>query len=76
MPVLTHPLGVENRNESSFASREQAFLDMLYLYGDTHIDTPNGLDWNKIFDMLPIYQNQSMERRVRRAYKYQQENKP
>lgn len=75
MPVLIHSLGIENRNESSFASRERAFLDMLYLYGDTHVDNPNGLDWNKIFDMLPIYQNQSMERRVRRAYKDQQENK-
>jgi len=73
MSVLTHSLGIENRNESSFASRERAFLDMLYLYGDTQVDNPNGLDWNRIFDMLPIYQNQSMERRVRRAYKDQQE---
>jgi predicted transcriptional regulator of viral defense system len=73
MSVLTHSLGIENRNESSFASRERAFLDMLYLYGETQVDNPNGLDWNRIFDMLPIYQNQSMERRVRRAYKAQQE---
>lgn len=75
MSVLTHPLGVENRDESSFAGRERAFLDMLYLNGDTHVDNPNGLDWDKIFNMLPIYQNQSMERRVHRAYKDRQENK-
>lgn len=75
MSVLTHSLGIENRNESSFASRERAFLDMLYLYGETQVDNPNGLDWNRIFDMLPIYQNQSMERRVRGAYKDQQENR-
>ncbi|MDP1624185.1 MAG: type IV toxin-antitoxin system AbiEi family antitoxin domain-containing protein [bacterium] len=76
MSILTHPLGIENRNESSFASKERAFLDTLYLHGDTHVDNPNSLDWNKIFDMLPIYQNQSMERRVRRFYKHQRENKP
>lgn len=76
MDVLTHPLGIENRNESSFATRERAFLDMLYLHGDTHIDNPSGLDWNKVFDMLPIYRNQSMERRVCRLYKHQRGDKP
>lgn len=75
LSVLTDPLGIEHRDESSFASRERAFLDMVYLSGDTHLDNPTGLDWDRVFDLLPIYQNQSMERRVRRAYKDQQENR-
>lgn len=73
--VLTHPLGIEHRDESSFASRERAFLDMVYLSGGIHLDNPTGLDWDRVFDLLPIYQNQSMERRVRRAYKDQQESR-
>ncbi|MEW5941503.1 MAG: hypothetical protein AB1750_17695 [Chloroflexota bacterium] len=67
-PILINPVGVENRNETSLAARERAFLDTLYLHGDYHFDNLNGLDWNKVLDMLPIYQNQSMERRVRRLY--------
>lgn len=68
-PILINPVGVENRNETSLAVRERAFLDTLYLHGDYHFDNLNGLDWNKVMDMLPIYQNQSMERRVRRLYR-------
>ena len=68
-PVLANLMGVENRNETSFASRERAFLDTLYLHGDYYFDNLDSLDWNKVFDMLPIYQNQSMARRVRRLYK-------
>lgn len=69
MPILTHPMGVENKNETSFATRERALLDTLYLRGEYHIDNPKGLDWNKIFDMLLIYQNQRMASRVRKLYK-------
>lgn len=68
MPILTHPMGVENKNETSFATRERALLDTLYLRGEYHIDNPKGLDWNKIFDMLLIYQNQRMASRVRKLY--------
>jgi hypothetical protein len=68
-PVLANLMGVENRNETSFATRERAFLDTLYLHGDYYFDNLDSLDWNKVFDMLPIYQNQSMARRVRRLYK-------
>ncbi|NOH04932.1 MAG: type IV toxin-antitoxin system AbiEi family antitoxin domain-containing protein [Chloroflexi bacterium] len=69
MPILTHPMGVENKNETSFATRERAWLDTLYLRGEYQIDNPNGLDWNRIFDMLPIYHNQRMASRVRKLYK-------
>lgn len=69
MPILTHPMGVENKNETSFATRERALLDTLYLRGEYQIDNPNGLDWNKIFDMVPLYHNQRMAGRVRKLYK-------
>ena len=70
MPILTHSMGVESKQEVSFATKERAFLDSNYLRGDYQVDNPNSLDWDKVFAMLPIYQNQSMERRVRRYYKH------
>lgn len=69
MPILTHPMGIENKNEISSANRERAFLDTVYLQAGYQIDNLNGLDWDKIFEMLPIYQNQSMNKRVQRYYK-------
>lgn len=69
MSVLTNPMGIENRDEISLASKERAFLDTFYLRGDYHFDNLSSLDWEKAFGMLPIYQNQTMERRVRRLYK-------
>ena len=74
MPILTNPIGVVNENETSFATTERAFLDTFYIHGDYHFDNLSGLDWNKVLDMLPIYQNQSMEKRVRRLYKQVTQN--
>lgn len=68
-PILTDPMGVENRSETAFATKERAFLDTLYIHGDYHFDNLNGLDWDKVFKVLPIYQNQRMTRQVGRLYK-------
>ena len=69
MPILTTSPGVENRDEISVATKERAFLDTLYLYGDYHFDNLNGLDWSKVFEILPIYQNQRMTSQVHRIHK-------
>lgn len=68
-PVLTNPLGVENRDETSLATRERAFLDTFYIHNDYHFDNLNGLNWKKVFEILPIYQNQRMTSRVGKLYK-------
>ncbi|MBI5934150.1 MAG: type IV toxin-antitoxin system AbiEi family antitoxin domain-containing protein [Chloroflexi bacterium] len=72
--LLTNPIGVVNENETSFATTERAFLDTFYIHRNYHFDNLNGLDWNKVFNMLPIYQNQSMEKRVCRLYKQVTQN--
>ncbi len=74
--ILTNSSGVENREESSFATKERAFLDTLYIHADYHFDNLSSLDWNKVFDILPIYRNQRMAGRVRKLYKLQTGNKP
>ena len=67
--VLTDPAGVEHKDQSSFATKERAFLDTLYLNTDYHFDNLSGLDWNKVFEILPIYQNKRMTKMVEALYK-------
>jgi hypothetical protein len=67
--VLTDPAGVEHKDQSSFATRERAFLDILYLHTDYHFDNLSGLDWNKVFEILPVYRNKRMTRKVEGFYK-------
>ncbi len=64
MPVLINPLGIENRGESSFATKERAFLDTLYIHGDYYFDSLNGLNWDRVSEILPAYQNRRMAKQV------------
>ncbi len=63
--ILTHPAGVEHKDESSIATKERAFLDTLYINTDYHFDNLGGLDWNKVFEILPIYKNKRMIKMVK-----------
>lgn len=63
--ILTHAAGVEHKDESSIAIKERAFLDTLYINTDYHFDNLGGLDWNKVFDILPIYKNKRMAKIVK-----------
>jgi hypothetical protein len=67
--VLINSSGVENRDESSFATKERAFLDTLYLNRDYQFDNLGGLDWEEVLDMLPIYENKRMISKVKALYK-------
>ena len=73
--VLINAAGIEIAEETSMATKERAFLDMLYLKGDYHFDNIRALNWDKVFDILPIYQNQRLTKKVTRIFK-KQANKP
>ncbi len=66
--ILTHPAGVDHKDESSVATKERAFLDTLYINTDYHFDNLGGLDWGKVFEILPIYQNKRMVKKVAELY--------
>ena len=66
--VLTNPLGVKHSEETSIADKERAFLDTLYVNADYHFDNLSGVDWEKVFEILPIYENKRMEKRVNRLH--------
>lgn len=67
--VLTNSSGVEHLNETSLATRERAFLDALYINTDYHFDNLRSLDWDKVFEILPIYSNKRMAKKVNQLFK-------
>jgi hypothetical protein len=62
--LLTDPAGVLNKDGIAIATSERAFLDTLYLNTDYHFDNLAALDWDKVFEMLPLYENKRMARKV------------
>ncbi|MFA5995221.1 MAG: hypothetical protein WCW27_05250 [Patescibacteria group bacterium] len=73
--VLSDTIGIEHINDVAIASRERAFLDRIYVSKEYHFDNLDSLEWNKVFEILPIYRNKRMEKKVNEYYKYYQDNK-
>lgn len=73
--VLTNNIGIENKANYSIATKERAFLDVIYLNKDYHFDNLTPLDWNKAFEILPIYDNKRMVKRVQEYYQAAKDNK-
>jgi predicted transcriptional regulator of viral defense system len=67
-PILANAIGVEHRDESSIATKERAFLDTFYLNADYHFDNLGTLDWGKVSELLPIYSNRRMSKKVIKLY--------
>jgi len=72
--ILTSREGVDNKETYAIASKERAFLDTLYLNKEYHFDNLAPLDFDKIQEMLPLYDNKRMVRKVNDYFKdYQRE---
>lgn len=67
--ILTNSTGVENVNETSVATKERAFLDALYVNNDYYFDNLRSLDWDKVNQILPLYNNQRMAKKVSQLQK-------
>lgn len=67
--LLTDTTGVIVQDTYSIATSERAFLDMLYLHKNYYFDNLRPLDWDKVFEILPIYGgNERMEKVVNEHY--------
>lgn len=67
--ILTNNLGIGHKDNYSIASAERAFLDVVYFNTDYHFDNLSALNWDKVFETLPIYGgNKRMERAVKKYY--------
>lgn len=66
--VLTDAAGVLNQDGTAIATKERALLDTIYINTDYHFDNIGALDWDKVFDILPLYNNKRMAKKVREHY--------
>jgi predicted transcriptional regulator of viral defense system len=66
--ILTNHTGLEFKETYWIASPERAFLDLLYLNKNYHFDNLDPLNKEKIFEILPIYKNKALEKRVKEIY--------
>ena len=68
--ILTNTAGIENRGNYFAASKERAFLDVLYLNKDYHFDNLAPLDFGKIESLLAVYQNKRMDKQVKKYFEH------
>lgn len=73
--ILTNRIGVEAKGNYYIASPERAFLDTVYSNKDYHFDNLTSLNWEKVFEILPIYENKSVEKKVKKYHKSINETK-
>ncbi|MGD2246426.1 MAG: hypothetical protein PVI11_07765 [Candidatus Aminicenantes bacterium] len=67
--ILTNSLGIEKKGNCYIASKERAFLDMIYLNKNYHFDNLSSINWDICFEMLPIYDNKAMAKRLNSYHK-------
>ena len=67
--VLMNQSDIINKNNFCQASKERAFLDMIYLFKDYHFDNLDNLNWKKCFELSKIYYNKELTKRLQKYYK-------
>ncbi len=67
--ILTSGAGIEHKENYSIATPERAFLDVLYLNKDYYFDNLSSLNRDKVFEILPVYDNQRMTKKIKEIFK-------
>ena len=62
--IIINMVGIERVGNLNIATPERAFLDMYYLYPTFYFDYPDILKKDLIKEILPIYRNKNLEKRV------------
>ena len=73
--VLSDTTGIEYKDGVTIATKERAFLDRIYVSKDYHFDNLDLLDWDKVFQILPIYHNKRMGKKVKEFFEFYKSNK-
>lgn len=69
--ILYNPTGIDNKSNYSIATTERAFLDMIYLFPKYYFDNFSSIKWKKCFELVAIYKNQQL---IKRLNKYHKQN--
>lgn len=68
--VLSSTGGIDHTAGTATAIKERAFLDRIYVSKDYHFDNLDELNWDKVFEILSIYGNKRMEKKVKTYFEY------
>lgn len=72
--VLTDHAGILREKNFTIASPERAFLDIVYLNKNYYFDNLSNLNWDKVFEFLPIYgHNNSLLKKVKQYHERDKE---
>jgi hypothetical protein len=72
--IINNTLGIINNETYFIATKERAFLDALYLYGNIHFDNLQEMDWNKVNEIKKIYDSKTLNNLVSIYYKENNES--
>jgi len=66
--ILTNQKGLDLKENYWIALPERAFLDLLYLEKKYYFDNLTVLNKKKVFEILPIYKSEALEKRIKEIY--------
>lgn len=67
--ILYNLEGIEQRDNINIATPERALLDMMYLHSECYFDNINAVNKKRVMQLLPVYQSQRMNERVKELFK-------
>ncbi|PIR93521.1 hypothetical protein COT99_00275 [Candidatus Falkowbacteria bacterium CG10_big_fil_rev_8_21_14_0_10_43_10] len=70
--VLFNSTGIVSKDNYSIATPERAFLDMIYLFPNYYFDNLKSIDWEKCGELVKIYNNKSLAKRLNKYQKNSQ----
>ena len=70
--VLYSAVGVKNEKNYSIATPERAFLDTIYLSPKFYFDNLRSINWELCFELVKIYNNKQLIKRLAAYQKYAQ----
>lgn len=66
--IIVSTNGIIQNNNINIATPERAFLDILYLNGETYFDSINPLNKELVYKLLPIYNSKSLTKTVKKIF--------
>lgn len=67
--VLYNTSGIIFKDNYNTATLERAFLDTIYLFPNYYFDSLSNINWKKCFEMVEIYDNKQLVKRLNKYYK-------
>lgn len=72
--ILSNTSGINHLAGYSIATKERAFLDRVSVSKDYHFDHLDVLDWDRVFEILPMYRSKRMEKKVEQYFEHYKQN--